>query len=405
MTHGRKSLYLDYYPPITHPQTGKLTRREFLNLFIYDEQAVEETDYTTEAGNVAKRYQPALNKAGQPKRRKLAEIERQHNKETRQLAENIRAQRQLAVQTGKYGFLDKSSRDMDFLAYFSKKVEEAEQNGKHKLAETLNPVLRHLTEYADGSLTVEGLTEDFCKGFRDYLDSASLFNTVRKTTRTLSRNSAVSYFTVFKVLLNRAVDDKVLTTNPAQRVKRLKREEVQREFLTLTELQTIARTDCDFPTLKRAALLSALTGLRYSDIAKLTWSEVQTDTDVTGQPVHAIRFTQKKTKGAETLPISDIAYSLLGEREAGTDKVFADLLYSDWQNAKLRDWLLKAGITRKVTFHCFRHTFATLQLQQGTDLYTVSKLLGHRDIQTTQIYAKIVNQTKRDAVNRISIEL
>jgi site-specific recombinase XerD len=64
-----------------------------------------------------------------------------------------------------------------------------------------------------------------------------------------------------------------------------------------------------------------------------------------------------------------------------------------------------AGITKNITFHCFRHTFATLQLSKGTDIYTVSKMLGHRELKTTQIYAKIIDQTKRDAANKIKLDL
>ncbi|MTT07048.1 tyrosine-type recombinase/integrase, partial [Proteus mirabilis] len=71
----------------------------------------------------------------------------------------------------------------------------------------------------------------------------------------------------------------------------------------------------------------------------------------------------------------------------------------------LRDWLKAAGITKHITFHCFRHTFATLQLFYGTDIYTVSKLLGHRELKTTQIYTKVVDDAKRRAVNKITIEL
>lgn len=62
---------------------------------------------------------------------------------------------------------------------------------------------------------------------------------------------------------------------------------------------------------------------------------------------------------------------------------------------------MKAGITKHITFHCGRHTFAVLQLSLGTEIYTVSKLLGHRELKTTQVYAQIMDAKKREAVNRI----
>jgi len=118
-----------------------------------------------------------------------------------------------------------------------------------------------------------------------------------------------------------------------------------------------------------------------------------------------IRFRQKKTKGVETLPISDQARNLLGEKGNPDDKVFDGLHYSAWSNLKLQQWMMKAGITKTITFHCARHTYATLQLTLGTDIYTVSKLLGHKELRTTQIYAKVIDDKKKEAANRIQLDL
>lgn len=70
----------------------------------------------------------------------------------------------------------------------------------------------------------------------------------------------------------------------------------------------------------------------------------------------------------------------------------------------MANWIAEAGITKAITFHCVRHTYATLQLSHGTDMFTVSKLLGHRDLKTTQVYAKIIDRTKREAANKIKID-
>lgn len=96
-----------------------------------------------------------------------------------------------------------------------------------------------------------------------------------------------------------------------------------------------------------------------------------------------IKFEQQKTGGIETMPISEQAYSLLGEPKAGDKKVFEGLKYSAHENSHLAKWIGHAGITKHITFHCFRHTYATLQLSNGTDIYTVSKMLGHRELKTT----------------------
>lgn len=169
----------------------------------------------------------------------------------------------------------------------------------------------------------------------------------------------------------------------------------------MEEVNRLAKTECSLPILKQAALFSALTGLRFSDIEKMVWSELEF---IEGQG-HFIHFTQQKSEGVETMPISEQAFGLLGERRQPTDKVFKGLVYSAWTNSHLLKWLTKAEITKNVTFHSFRHTFATLQLSKGTDIYTVSKMLGHRDLKTTQIYAKIIDQTKRAAANKIQLDL
>ena len=153
--------------------------------------------------------------------------------------------------------------------------------------------------------------------------------------------------------------------------------------------------------MKRAALFSALTGLRFSDIKNLVWAELEF---IEGNG-YFIQFKQQKTKGVEMMPISDQAYSLLGESKDPNDKVFEGLNYSAYENKHLSNWIKAAGITKDITFHCFRHTFATLQLSGGTDIYTVSKMLGHRELKTTQIYAKIIDQTKRVAADIIKLEL
>jgi site-specific recombinase XerD len=94
---------------------------------------------------------------------------------------------------------------------------------------------------------------------------------------------------------------------------------------------------------------------------------------------------------------------LLGDRKQQNDRVFEGLKYSAWYNLKLQQWMMKAGITKNITFHCARHTYATIQLTLGTDIYTVSKLLGHKDLRTTQIYAKVIDERKKEAANLITL--
>ncbi|MDB5243077.1 MAG: hypothetical protein JWP57_3702 [Spirosoma sp.] len=367
ISDARTSLYLDFYPPIQHPETGKPTRREFLGLYLFDKPRTE--------------------------------LDRRHNKETKLLAQNICAGRQLEVQAGNYGFLRKKVGTTDFLQWFKDQAQTRYETNQTKSRANWLCVYHHLHIFSNGKLPTDAVTEGFCRQFKEYLSTAKNLNTQRLYNQTLSHNTTVGYYIIFKTALKRAVQDGVLSSNPGEKVRPIKPKATQREFLSLAELQALAKAECDIPVLKRAGLFSALTGLRYGDIEKLVWSEVYDDSN---GPY--IRFTQEKTKGAETMPISAQARALMGERVGEGEKVFAQLLYSSHQNYKLQQWVTRAGINRSITFHAFRHTFATLQLQHGTDIYTVSKLLGHQDLATTQLYARIVNEQKRTAVDRIILD-
>jgi integrase len=152
--------------------------------------------------------------------------------------------------------------------------------------------------------------------------------------------------------------------------------------------------------MKPAALFSTLTGLRHCDIQKIRWKEIQTDGEQS-----RLNFTQQKTKGVEYMPISPQALELCGEPRKPEQLVFEDLPNPSWISSPLKKWLENASITKKITFPCFRHTFATLQLTNGTDIYTVSKMLGHTNVKTIQIYAKVVDEKKEKAAHAIKLNI
>ena len=212
----------------------------------------------------------------------------------------------------------------------------------------------------------------------------------------VGRNTASGYFEVFREGLKKAFREGILKDNPAREVTGIKRTEVKREYLTLEELQKLASTECDNEKLKRAFLFACLTGLRWCDIYNLKWINIE---KFNGN--HRLTFTQQKTKGVEFMPLNKQAYDLLGEPGGAEEKVFSGLKYTTDAYYRLQIWGKQAGIDKPLTFHIARHTFATMQLTLGTDIYTVSKLLGHRFLKTTQIYAKIVDEKKQEAVNRI----
>jgi integrase len=395
ISDNRLTLYLDYYPPIPHPVTGRETRREFLKLFVYDNTEHEEKLYVNSEGRPQRRIVPLLGRNSQVKKIKLTEIEKHHNKETYALAQAIRAQRQLSVQKGSYGFLSDEKVNTNFIEYF----EALANKRKGSNSDNWLSALHYLKDFAGGGIIrFKDLNENFGNDFKEYL----LTVPSRKSKRvSLSQNSAVSYFNKFKAALKQAHKESYLEDDLNKRIETIKHAETERHFLTFDELQMLARTECASPVLKRAALFSALTGLRFSDIQKLVWSEVHYGSD----DGHYIRFRQQKTKGVETLPISEQAAALLGEPPIEIDQpVFVGLDYSLTQSV-LPKWLKASGLKKQFSFHGFRHTYATLLLSKGIDLYTISKMLGHREIKTTQVYAKIIDKQKRNAADTIKLTL
>lgn len=374
ISKGRKSLYLDFYPPIPHPETGEPTRREFLGLYIFE-------------------------KAKSP-------IDKHHNIETVKIGESIRQQREnflnkpeIYSQYEKEQLRLKEQGEQSFVEYFTKLANKRKASNHDNWVSALN----YLESFTNGKLKFADLNEKVFEDFKEYLLTTKS-NRSNKTT--LAQNSAVSYFNKVKAALKQAYKDGLLQYDLNAKIKPIKAEETRRAYLTIEELNKLVKTPCNDLLLKRAALFSSLTGLRFSDIQKMTWKELEY---MEGYG-YFLNFDQKKTKGVEVLPISAQAYSFTQGTENPKDMpqdktVFDGLKYSAYNNKHLFQWIGAAGITKDITFHNFRHTFATLQIFNGTDIYTVSKMLGHKDLKTTQIYAKIVDEAKRTAVDKIKLDM
>ena len=329
--------------------------------------------------------------------------DREKNRATLQLAQSIKAQRMVNIQNGEFGFKDSYAEQTLFFDYYRTLTEK--RRGKESLGNWGNwlSCLKHLQLYEKRhNITFADITPKWVQGFHDYLENeAEAFATdkrKRKDRRPLSQNSKQSYFNKLRACLNQAYEDRIIVHNPIRGIVGFKAEEGTRQYLTLEEVRKIAAADCEFPEIKRAFLFSCLTGLRRSDIIKLTWGEVQQQ----GEYVRLV-FKQKKTGGQEYLDISPQAAALLelDNRGNATQNVFGDIRYPSETNHAIKEWCLRAGIDKNITFHCARHTFAVLMLDLGVDIYTVSKLLGHRELSTTQIYAKVLDKNKQAAVERI----
>lgn len=329
-------------------------------------------------------------------------IEKEQNRQTLQTALSIKAKRQIEIQNGEYGFTNTFKTDTPFLAYFRKLCEE-------RKASTGNygnwfSCLKHLEKYCDEKTSFKHVDANFIEGFKDFLNNAAKDQHKRKynqlddevAAKSLSQNSKVSYFNKLRACINQAYDDRILAVNPLRGIEGFKQDETERVYLTFDEVKALAKTPCRYSVLKRAFLFSCLTGIRKSDIEKMTWGEVQTFGEQT-----RVVFKQKKTKGQEYLDINRQAEEFMGERGEPDKLVFSGFRYNSQTLTELSKWCMKAGITKDVTFHSGRHTFAVMMIDLGVEIFTVSKLLGHKELKTTQIYAKVLDKKKQEAVNLI----
>lgn len=327
--------------------------------------------------------------------------DKEQNRQTMQLAEAIRAKRTVEIQNDEYGFKSAYKEDALFFDYYKAMCEK--RLGAESKSNWGNwySCLKHLEKYEKNhKITFAKITPEWVQGFRDYLDNKANAweNDKRERTKDkpLARNSKLSYFNKLRACLNQAFDDRIIAHNPIRGIEGFKAEEGTRMYLTIDELKKLAQTECEYPNIKKAFLFSCLTGLRRSDILKLTWGEVHEQGEFT-----RIIFKQKKTKGLEYLDLTPQAAELMGERGKPNENVFGDIYSPSCTNEAIKRWVLRAGIDKEITFHCGRHTFAVMMLDLGTDIYTVSKLLGHRELSTTQIYARVLDKNKQKAVQQI----
>ena len=245
--------------------------------------------------------------------------------------------------------------------------------------------------HPDESLTFEQISPEWLSGVRTFFDTKAK----TKSGNLISKTTASTYFNKVRAVVNAAYAKGIIHKNPLAEVKSIRADSPERVYLTIEEVRQLVKTECRYQVLKRAFLFSCLTGLRWSDIHKLQWSDLS---QLDG--VHRITFNQKKTGTLQYLDLTNQAVNLLGE-SAIQGRIFEGLKYSSFMNVELLRWNMASGISKHVTFHTGRHTFAVSLLCNGVDIYTLSRLLGHSEVKTTEIYADIIDSVRKEAVHKI----
>lgn len=358
LAKGSKSIYLDIY-------RNKIRSYEFLKMYLIPEKTA---------------------------------ADKEANAMTLDAAQAIKAQRIQEIFRGEAGIKTYHGRSILLMDWMQEQQDRAAYNAKMAgrrmmtCAETIAATKKHLSRYIserykNRRITLAEVDKSFCAGFVQYLKSSGL-----------SANTCCLYYSKLSAAMNVAYKRELIRINPATLLEshqQAKMQQVQRDYLTANELRILNATPCPNEHVKAAFLFSCMCGLRWCDIKALTWEKVNTSDEPWQVETRMI-----KSQKCIYLPLNMEARRFLPSRNEKDPK---DLIFSlptfNTVNKDIRKWVKYAGISKSITFHCARHTFATLLITLGADLYTTSKLLGHSDIKVTQIYAAMIDKKKQEAVS------
>jgi len=344
LSGGRKSYYLD----IWH---GDKRRYEFLKLYI--------------------------TKARNP-------IEQKQNEISKELAEQIRAKREIDLQASDFDIIPKFKRDTDFLAYFQSFYDSYQNKDIRLVKGSLEYFKKFITACEIKYLPIKSLDEQLCKEYKTYLESK------------LHGETISNYFKKFRAVIQRAEKEKLIPVDVTENIRVVKSDGLKKDILSLDEIKNLAKAYCGNDQVKRAFLFSLNTGLRFCDVNGLTWKNIDND---------KIRFTQAKTKNTSkasnlTIDLNKTALNMIGQRGKPDEMVFTLPSHTGCLKS-LEAWKNKAGIEKHITWHCARHSMAVNLLDNGTDVKTVASVLGHSDLAHVDKYLRVIDERKKQAVNRL----
>ncbi|QMU63035.1 MAG: tyrosine-type recombinase/integrase [Flavobacteriaceae bacterium] len=296
-------------------------------------------------------------------------------KQKERLVENIRAKLEIELGNAKNGLVSRQLQKANFILYFEKLGNKKSEKTKTAWDNTL----KHLIKFQGKKLTFENISVSWIENFIEYLKSKELAN-----------NSIVTYTNKINATLNQAIKEKIIVENPIRFIERPKKKETEIVFLTKDEIQKIISTDFWDNDSKNAFLFSCYSGLRASDIKNLKWSNIKDN---------RIQLIQNKTKNTVYIPLNNNARNILNKQTHNEEFVFNLSDHISSMNRTVKKLIKLTGIDKKVHFHCARHTFATLLVTAGVNIFTISKLMGHKDIKSTLVYAKVIDEEKQKAVN------
>lgn len=360
LANGSQSVYLDTY-------MNGVRSYEFLKLYLRPERTAED---------------------------------RQHNRDVMELANTMKVRRMTELLTGRsVASVAELSRTLlaDYLERYKEECGRTHRGNSYlKMCQNMENHLRDFMGRRLSMLRMKDVDVALCRQFAAYLSTAETC-----TGQRLSRVSVYHYFSAFRNLMGEAVKDGLIAQNPVELLKKgelPKRPEVKKDFLDVDEVVMMAEVPCSREVVKQAFMFCCFTGLRYSDVSRLRWTDIRRQGDG-----WRLQIMMQKTQELIQCKLSEEAVAWMpAPPEADSSGLVFQLPSLSSVERAVRKWAAEAGIKKHVTFHTSRHSYATMALMAGADLYTISKLLGHRDINTTTIYAAVVDAKRDAAVDGVS---
>ncbi len=347
LSKGIISLYLDYYQGYNKTHDGKLNIKRKLE---YLKKYIKENPSTKQ--------------------------EREKKQEILDLAHKIRNKRETDLEHSSEGFVSPTKKKINFLDY----CQEYINSYNKKDIRMVKGAVRLFSEFIKESyIKPKEVNKKLVTKFKDFLKDNPKF----------TGSTPHSYFSRFKKILKQATEDGLFIDNPANDVTCEIQDGIIKDILMKDEIIKLAQTECGNAEVKRAFLFSLNTGLRFVDIQDLRYKDIKGE---------LLIKHQQKTGKQVIIDLNTSAISLIGEIGNQEDNIF-NLPSPPSCLKTLKNWTKRAGITKHITWHCARHSFATILLSNKTDIKTVQTLLGHSKIEHTQRYTHIVNELRKQAVN------
>lgn len=322
-------------------------------------------------------------------------IERNQRNEILILAEEKRRNAEIALKENRYGYkFDKGNQNFfdfydNYIADYTKKDKRMIVAAERKFKEFLKSKKKYKM-FAD-NIAGEMIDKEMVRGYADYLIDHS------------KGSGAQTVFQRFKKVMKYAVEKDVVKKNPCIGIRiPVDETALVKDVLSTDEILKLINTHYmnESKELRRSFIFTLYTGIRYCDLIDLTYQNVDYENKI-------LRFKQNKTKHSSPhsqvdFPLNDFLLALIGDAPKGDLKAHIFTLPSHEScNKSLKRWCKHAGITKHITWHCGRHSFATNILESGASVKTVADLLGHSGLKYTERYVRAVDKRKKDAVNSL----